>query len=289
MKRNLNALIQLTPTKDDLNELSTNRILPGLLPDKLLTPEKTSLELPLNYRILLEIFRTCDDAMSMLHYRKDTATFEKVQKIVERAIRRQFTMRHLEQIAWIYPEAYTFKLDQFRDYGAPLHEKKYHLLITANFEGDTLLPSLLVERRTVMYDRLVKQVKKYHKEFLLSLDPPIEIDDLKLTCWHGQFNLKAVPDIETKELPKPPEKKTISAREVLEQTKPLSSKIASLKTKSVIEKLDKIHQECASQKQTELEKNILSKLPEGDHFLSIEVFKILKTYILTRFSRKVAG
>ena len=60
----------------------------------------------------------------------------------------------------------------------------------------------------------------FSQDFLHNLNPPLSVDDDKITRWHPKFHLDDVPDIDQAALPQPPVVKTYSsAHDVLEKAR----------------------------------------------------------------------
>jgi len=77
---------------------------------------------------------------------------------------------------------------------------------------------MLLERGNIFNNSLIQLVKDQHRTFLTSLDPPILVDDERLTSWHKDFQLEDCKEIDTVELPpKPKVEKIMSAKEMLEK------------------------------------------------------------------------
>ena len=77
-------------------------------------------------------------------------------------------------------------------------------------------PTLLVERRYVFHNRLLKIVKEHHTSYLTSQYPSLVIPENKVTRWHPNFDVDSVPDVPAAALPQPPEIKTFhTAKDVL--------------------------------------------------------------------------
>ncbi len=49
-------------------------------------------------------------------------------------------------------------------------------------------------------------VKGHHKEFLATLEPPLEIPDREVLRWHEEFDLESVSEVPEADMPKPPVK-----------------------------------------------------------------------------------
>ncbi len=75
---------------------------------------------------------------------------------------------------------------------------------------------MLIERRYVFHNRLIKIVKEHHTEFLAGYNPLLVVPEHKVTRWHQNFDVDAVPDVPSADLPKPPEVRTFhTAKDVL--------------------------------------------------------------------------
>ncbi|KFD54513.1 hypothetical protein M514_04660 [Trichuris suis] len=76
-------------------------------------------------------------------------------------------------------------------------------------------------RLEIFRQNLQHRVRLEHRKFLLSLSPPVQLDDFdetKLMRWHPQFPLEDVPEIEPAELPPiAPNVSSVTASEFLEQ------------------------------------------------------------------------
>ena len=96
---------------------------------------------------------------------------------------------------------------------------------------------MLIERRYVFHNRLIKIVKGYHtvlefspkiiilililsfvplQKFLAGYNPLLQVPEDKVTRWHQNFDVDGVPDIPLANLPTPPDVKTFAtAKDVL--------------------------------------------------------------------------
>lgn len=174
------------------------------------------------------MFRSIDTVCAMLFNRKEMITFNKLKPAVQEMMRRNLTLQHFAQIKQLYPDAFTFKWEKMRLFAS--RKENYELVITpdgvktaaSEEEGMLMNPNILLERRRILFNNLIEKVKNYHNEFLLSLDPPMEIPRDKITRWHPEFDIEKIPDVEESELPKEPEEeKMTTGQEVLEKAKSL--------------------------------------------------------------------
>lgn len=210
----------------------------------LTSPGKSFLTLPYSYRYLAELFRSIDTVCSILFNRKETITFSKLKPAVQEMIRKNLEEHHLAQIKSVYPEAFIFTREKMRVFGS--REDKYELVIkpmipSLNEDKVTMNPSILLERRRKFFNVLIENVKKYHNEFLLSLEPPMVISKDKLTRWHPEFPIDKIPEIEKSILPQPPEEEKLSTgREVLEKAKTMFN--CNTRMERALERLKKIQE-----------------------------------------------
>lgn len=191
-------------------------------------PGLPGLVLPYKYQVLVEMFRSMDTIVSMLHNRSETVTFAKVKQGVQEMMRKRFEERNVGQIKTVYPTSYRFRQEcnvpTFKD---SIKRSDYQLtiepLLGQEAGGATqLTATCLLQRRQVFRQNLVERVKEQHKVFLASLNPPMAVPDDQLTRWHPRFNVDEVPDIEPAELPQPPvTEKLTTAQEVLARARSL--------------------------------------------------------------------
>ncbi|XP_051980973.1 DNA replication factor Cdt1-like [Xyrauchen texanus] len=187
------------------------------------------LTLPYKYKVLAEMFRSMETIVGMLFNRSETVTFAKVKQGVQDMMHKCFEESHLGQIKAVYPSAYTFRQDRnIPCFSATVKRSSYQLtvepVIDEEFNGTrpVLSASRLLERRHIFHQNLVEVVKRHHKVFLASLNPPIVVPDDKLTRWHPRFNVDEAPSIKPSDLPQPPQtERMTSAQEVLDKARAL--------------------------------------------------------------------
>ncbi|KRT83818.1 hypothetical protein AMK59_3449 [Oryctes borbonicus] len=199
----------ITVKKNLLNLLSPTKNAVALpsVPAKLQILEVTrpSLTLPFKYRCLLEFFRNIDTVMQIMFNRKETITFRKLKPAVEELFKRNLYEKHLSQIKSIYPNAFNFKQEKLRAFGAGLRQEQWELVVEPKIDQETMSSDILLERRRKFHDILLEKTITYHTEFLLTLEPPMNIPMNKLKRWHPEFNLETLPDIEEASLPQAPQ------------------------------------------------------------------------------------
>ncbi|GJQ76968.1 putative DNA replication factor [Trypoxylus dichotomus] len=224
--------VYLSPKKDTtvkknlLNLLSPTKNAVALpsAPAKLQVLEfvKPSLTLPFKYRCLLEFFRNIDTVVQIMFNRKETITFRKLKPAVEELLKRNLYERHLSQIKSIYPEAFNFKQEKLKAFGAGVRQGQWELVVEPKIDQETMSADILLQRRKKFHDILLEKTVAYHSEFLLTLEPPLNIPMNKLKRWHPEFNLETLPDIEEISLPQAPhEEKFSTGKEVLEKARSL--------------------------------------------------------------------
>lgn len=178
------------------------------------------LYLPYKYKCLHEIFRSIDTVSQIMYNRKETITLKKLKPAVEEMLKKNLKENHLGQIKYLYPEAFDFRQEKLRAFGTGINQEKWELVVQPNFTGDHMTSETLLKRRTRMFQILQEKVKDYHEEFLNTLH--MKIPREKLTCWHPEFDIEKIPDIEIETLPQPPtEEKFSSGKEVLEKARTL--------------------------------------------------------------------
>ncbi|XP_037390501.1 DNA replication factor Cdt1 [Pygocentrus nattereri] len=187
------------------------------------------LTLPYKYKILAEMFRSMDTIVGMLFNRSETVTFAKVKQGVQDMMHKRFEETHVGQIKAVYPSAYTFRQEKnIPNFSAAAKKSAYQLTVEPVIEEETngaqpvLSATRLLERRRVFHQNLVEIVKRHHKVFLATLNPPVAVPDDKLTRWHPRFSVDEVPNIQPCDLPQPPQtKKLTTAQEVLDKARSL--------------------------------------------------------------------
>ncbi|KAL6461392.1 hypothetical protein MHYP_G00295360, partial [Metynnis hypsauchen] len=187
------------------------------------------LTLPYKYKILAEMFRSMDTIVGMLFNRSETVTFAKVKQGVQDMMHKRFEETHVGQIKAVYPSAYTFRQEKnIPNFSATAKKSAYQLTVEPVIEEETngarpvLSATRLLERRRVFHQNLVEVVKRHHKGFLATLNPPVAVPDDELTRWHPRFSVDEVPSIQPCDLPRPPQtEKLTTAQEVLDKARSL--------------------------------------------------------------------
>ncbi|KAJ8919649.1 hypothetical protein NQ315_006176, partial [Exocentrus adspersus] len=259
-RRNLIHL--LSPTKNAIPTLPAS-------PSKLILDgaSKPALKLPFKYRYLAEMFRCIDTVCQILYNRKEVITFRKLKPAVEEMIKRNLLEKHFSQIKQIYPEAFNFKQEKLKVFGAGMRQEKWELVIAPNVgEVEHMNPDILLERRRKLYNILMDMVKEYHNEFLMSLDPPMILDRSKITRWHPEFDIERVPDVELAPLPSPPiEEKLTSGKEVLEKARELFN--CNARMEQALQKLKQSKETntpvAAEEKPKEMPSSVLKGIPKA--------------------------
>lgn len=209
-----NLIHQFTPTKNAV-ALSIES------PSKKILQEtsKPALTLPYKYRYLAEMFRCIDTVSQIMFNRKETITFRKLKPAVEAMLKRNLMEKHLSQIKHIYPDSFEFTQEKLKIFGAGLKQEQWELVVKpAIKDADHFTPEMMLERRRILFQKLLDKIKFYHQEFLSTLDPPLVISKDRITRWHPEFDIERVPDIEQSDLPQPPqEEKFTTGKDVLEK------------------------------------------------------------------------
>ncbi|THD21844.1 hypothetical protein D915_007407 [Fasciola hepatica] len=102
------------------------------------TEEKipTGLPLPSNFRALLEMFRSCDTVVSMLHNRKELCSFDKLKPAVQEVVRRNFEESHVAQFMTVYPMVYHLRYEKHLDKYTRRPTGAYVLALSPNLRTD---------------------------------------------------------------------------------------------------------------------------------------------------------
>lgn len=211
-----NLLNLLSPTK--------NAVALPVSPAKsqILELPQTSLTLPFKYRRLLEFFKNIDTIVQIMFNRNETVTFRKLKPGVEELLKRNLYEKHLAQIKSLYPDSFIFKQEKLRVYGVGVRHEQWELVIEPKINQRIMSADVILERKRNFHTILLEKTIDYHNEFLLSLEPPMNIPKDKLKRWHPEFNLESIPDIEETPLPQAPEEqKLTTGKEVLEKAKSL--------------------------------------------------------------------
>lgn len=156
--------------------------------------------LPSAHALLLDIFLGLETAVTLLRTRKELSTFAAVKSIVARSSKRQFTFRHLSQLAHLVPEA----LCVLPSRNARLSGRDHLILRLDDVNADVLdrptkksLSSFIGgnatrTRRKLLHDRLLEHVREHHTAFLKKLG----VTSYESHMWHQDFDLEThVPQL----------------------------------------------------------------------------------------------
>lgn len=190
----------------------------------LLAAGKESLPLPLKYAHLEKIFDRLDCVLRLMNQRGEVATFERIRDRMDR----KFTEQHLRMIKAVYPESYELNYEKVRKPFS--REEPVELVIKLPSGAD------LASRSNRLHTLLLDRTLEYHKKFLRTLDPPLDIPKERVTNWHPLFDLKNVPEIEMVTINRPATQNNapVSVKEVLEKARqimPSNKKIDCTLTK----------------------------------------------------------
>lgn len=151
--------------------------------------------LPLSYGLLLDMLAGIETAITLLRTRRELSTFAAVRSIVARSSKRDFTFRHLSQLAHIVPEAlcvlppnntrktgrdnFILRLDKIES--ALVNETRSRSLSSVVGGAATRA------RRRLLHDRLLENVRTQHRAFL----DKKEIVSFESNFWHEDFDLES--------------------------------------------------------------------------------------------------
>ncbi|KAI5637089.1 DNA replication factor CDT1 like domain-containing protein [Phthorimaea operculella] len=228
----------ISPRKVVVSPVKSPSKIPAYIRHASLAAPSSSLPLPHQYRFLAELFRGMETVVAMLYNRNEKVTFNKLKPSVQEMLKRNFTEKHLAQIKHLVPDFYNFEIQKTKTFANTAQKDSFEMIISPNFPNDikVMNPSVLLERRRYFYDTLLKLVKKHHAQFLLTLDPPMEIPDDKLTRWHPEFEIEKVPEVDCAKLPEMPNNEKLStAQDVLSKARELFK--CNTKMERALEKL----------------------------------------------------
>lgn len=202
-----------------------------------LVDQKTSFNIPYKYRTLAEIFRSIDTVCQIMHNRKETITFRHLKPALEELLKKNVKLSHLAQLKTLYPEAYNYRQEKIRSFGAGINQEKWELVIVPNVE-ESMTSQVLLERRRNLYNIIIEKIKVLHAQFLLTLSPPIVIAKENLKRWHPEFDIEKIADVELADLPEAPyEEKLSTGKEVLEKVKAMFN--CNTRMETALDKLKK--------------------------------------------------
>ncbi|KAA3678281.1 chromatin licensing and DNA replication factor 1 [Paragonimus westermani] len=194
------------------------------------------LPLPHDFRVLLELFRSCDTVVSMLHNRSEICGFDKLKPAVQEVVRRNFEEMHVGQFLTIYPMVYLLRFEKQLDKYTRRPSGNYVLVLSPNLRTDgtqighdspskghlVFTGTRLIQRRNRFHRLLLGHVFRAHREFLhtkLGIDSTGLPNDTELRRWHPKFCLESmVPPIQPTPLPIRPsatEEKITSAKDAV--------------------------------------------------------------------------
>ncbi|KAI6654080.1 DNA replication factor Cdt1-like [Oopsacas minuta] len=190
---------------------------------------------PISYTqsILLEHFRCIDVVLSMVERRKESCSFEKLQRAVTTMCGKQMTLRNLAQIMHLYPTAFSLSYQPIRTSIHSPRRGQFQLIIVANndfhsesptdsSEGKTLTNQGMLARKNQFLTYIIEYLKGYHNRFLRALVPPIILPNDKIKRWHPEFNLETVPSIPEGNMPQKPQTNTPqTAKQILASSQEL--------------------------------------------------------------------
>ena len=197
----------------DLIELSPKKFLKEkLLHSPIKSPTKLrlvdGLNLPNKYKPLIDNFHCLDSIVSMLFNRLETCTFDKIKSGIQKITKKNFDLSHIAQILTVYPHAYSLSyerktaVDNLNNLNVLSKRSPFYLVLTPKLASSTkMTPTVLKNRRDTFENLLNKHVRQLHKNYLLSLEPPVVIEDDELTRWHPSF---VFPNVAEAKLPEQP-------------------------------------------------------------------------------------
>ncbi|KAF5399864.1 hypothetical protein PHET_06601 [Paragonimus heterotremus] len=200
---------------------STTAIRADAEPELTQTQSAITFDLPLphDFRVLLELFRSCDTVVSMLHNRSEVCGFDKLKPAVQEVVRRNFEETHVGQFLTVYPMVYLLRFEKHLDKFTRRPTGNYVLVLSPNLRTDgtqighdspskghlIFTGTRLIQRRNRFRRLLLGHVFRAHREFLhtkLGIDSTGLPNDTELRRWHPKFCLESmVPPIQPTPLP----------------------------------------------------------------------------------------
>ena len=194
--------------------------------------------MPISYAqtVLLEHFRCIDVALSMVERRKESCTFEKLQRAVITMSGKQMTLRNLSQILFLYPTAFSLSYQPIRTSINSPRRGQYQLIVAANNDLHSESPTRtnasksirsltnqeLLIRKNQFHAYIIKYLTGYHAEFLQSMVPSVDIPSDKIKRWHPEFDPNTVPAIPEGNVPQKPQSNTPqTAKQILASSQDL--------------------------------------------------------------------
>lgn len=190
----------------------------------LVRPGFHSLRLPEKFETLIRLFNAVETAVSFFSAQGQVASFCKIKRPVENMSKKSFSLDHLAQIKYAYPDAYIYEaVRQF--HGNAIVDTislKINFTEESKFAGDVsgdlkatlgqispqknikmTLATFMEKRKLKFRDILVDFVKSRHEAFVAGLPnaKSIVLTKAPLKQWHPDFSLDSVPDIPKAELP----------------------------------------------------------------------------------------
>ncbi|KAB7503153.1 DNA replication factor Cdt1 [Armadillidium nasatum] len=221
-------------------------------------PSADQLHLPYRYQMIKEVFRAVDTVVSILHNRQEIITYSKLKPAVQEMLRKTFSETHLGQLKTVFPLAYFFTHEKFRD--PSRNTKLYQLTMKPNLdykpEKKTCSRNLMSELNhsanvpTLKFRKmdsvvLVERREIFHMSLLdISLNPPIVIDGT-IRRWHPDFPIDDISPPPPAELPQPPKSDVPeSAKDVLDKAREIFS--VNNRMKEAVETLFKENKEISA-------------------------------------------
>lgn len=226
---------------------------------------KPGLRLPFKYRTVYEIFHAVDVVVQIMYNRKEIITLKKIKPAVEEMCKKTFTEKHLSQICSIYPEAFKFRQEKILELSSGTRHREWQLVLSPNIEeGGDMTSEVVLNRRKNLYNKLMNLAQKYHNDFLLTLTPPMTLDNDKIFHWHPEFDLEKIPEVKQATLPEKPQEETFkSGKEVLEKAREMFGH--NSRVQKALTKLATLQEKCSvtQQKPITHEASILKGIPKS--------------------------
>ena len=170
-------------------EVVLNTVKPREKYSDLLEPAR-SLQLPYAYKRLLVVQEYLDCMINNARIRRLPTFFENLRQAINSTYLCIMEIDHIQKINYLLPNFY--KLSWCVSNGE--ENLKIDLPESSNYSR-----FLLHNRSTTFKSELLKQVKKYHSQHLLTHN--LKFDAEKSKTWHSTFDLHNIPDVPLSPLP----------------------------------------------------------------------------------------
>ncbi|EAR97866.1 DNA replication factor Cdt1 (macronuclear) [Tetrahymena thermophila SB210] len=237
--------------------------------EDLLKGDQQEFALPYKYKVLLETFSKFDECIQFFKDRNKPTLFKDLKFNLEQTMRATISLKQIQQIIHLYPQAYQLKWVQNKQ----AHEQLDLLVNSACDENDNRVVLTKADRLQKLRNLLVEKVKYFHNLYLKSqAREHLEQELLDNFRWHDDFKLQDVPNLEEQALPlKPFEIKVEPLKETLEKNQVKNDILARLMKSKAEEQEEK-----EKQRKELIEKSLYISTKENKTGLSDRLYQLIK-------------